>query len=283
MQVAILTDFGYQDPYVGIMKAVMMDFDPSIRFIDLSHGISPFDLRSAGYVLLSAWRYLPRDTTVLAVVDPGVGSSRREIIASGDGKAIVAPDNGLVSLVDLHAGPLAYHRARDGLLAQLAKLRPPFAHTFDGRDLFAPVAARIASSGVGGVIGERVEPVRLSDLHATRVGEGAGPAIHGNVVHIDTFGNVVTTITEGDLAEATGDRTRADRTMTDPTAAEPLRVEMAGQTGVVTAAVARTFADAPRGEAIAYVGSAGFLEVAIREGNLASTYGIVQAASVRLG
>jgi S-adenosylmethionine hydrolase len=129
--------------------------------------------------------------------------------------------------------------------------------------------------------------VRLSKLRATWVDEGAGPAISGNVVHIDTFGNVVTTITESELDQAAEDRAArcraaGDHATADQIAPEPPRVEVHGRRGVVTASLARTFADAARGEALAYVGSAGFLEVAIREGNLASTYGIVQEASVRV-
>ncbi len=281
MYVAVLTDFGYRDPYVGIMKAVMAEYDPSLRFIDLTQGIPAFDVRSAAYVLASSWPYLPRGTVVLLVVDPGVGSARREIIVEGRSKCVVAPDNGAVSLLlEQSESGLTCHRARDPLLETLRRARPHYAGTFDGRDLFAPLAARIASNGVATVKGAATTPEKLLNLQARSVTESGETRIEGHTVHIDTFGNVVTTITAGDLAAA-GMLEPADA----GSGSASLQVEVETEGGWVPLPFGGTFADVEAGRPIAYIGSAGHLEAAIREGDFAATYGVVQEsrAQVRPG
>ncbi|MFP4485262.1 MAG: S-adenosyl-l-methionine hydroxide adenosyltransferase family protein, partial [Spirochaetaceae bacterium] len=276
MLVAILTDFGYRDPYAGIMKAVMSEYDPSLRFIDLTHGIPPFDLRSAAYVLSSAWPYLPRGTVVLVVVDPGVGTSRREVIAEGESRCVVAPDNGVVSLLLERAEtPLSCYRARDDVPATLSRSRPAYATTFDGRDLFAPLAARIASNGVATVRGAAVTPERLPKLRPNGADSGGETRLEGHAVHIDTFGNVVTTITAGDLTAAGIWDASAS---TDGTGEIAVKVETAR--GWVQVPFGATFGDVAPGRPIAYIGSAGHLETAVREGDFAATYGVAPAAPV---
>lgn len=273
MYIAIITDFGYKDPYVGIMQSVMLQAEPELRFIDLTQDISPFDIRSASYVLASAWPYLPPGTVVLLVVDPGVGSARRELIAARDGKFIVAPDNGAVSLLEHTAGPLSCHRARPELLEELEGLRPGFARTFDGRDLFSPLAGRIASQGLDAVAGEEVEPLRLDDLGVRRRDAPEGPVLEGHVVHRDRFGNVVTTITAADLEAFRGASDAGELTA---------RLHTGGHGRWVRAALGRTFSDVEPGAPLAYLGSAGFLELALREGDFAKTLGVQQKHIVEL-
>ena len=281
MHVAVMTDFGYRDPYVGIMKAVMAEYDPSLRFIDLTQGIPPFDLRSAAYILASSWPYLPRGTVVLLVVDPGVGSARREIILEGQSKCVVAPDNGAVSLLlEQSESKLTCYRARDELLDALRGAQPAYARTFDGRDLFAPLAARIASNGAATVTGAAAAPEKLPNLRARSVPGSGETRMEGHTVHIDTFGNVVTTITAGDLAAA-GILEPAHAGSGDAT----LQMEVETEGGWVTLPFGGTFADVEPGGPIAYIGSAGHVEAALREGDFAATYGVIQEkrAHVRTG
>jgi S-adenosylmethionine hydrolase len=275
-----MTDFGYRDPYVGIMKSVMLDIDPSIRFIELTQGIPSFDLRAAAYVLSSAWPYLPRDTVVLAVVDPGVGSERRELIAENDAATIVTPDNGLISLLEARtrrAGrSLTFHRAHHRVLETLAARKPEYAATFDGRDLFAPLAARIAALGPANLRGRAVRPLLLDHMEPAPVEAGDITGMEGHVVHIDTFGNTITTITAVELAEI-GDPTGAKGTTTLSVYISP-----SGDDDWVEVPFARTFSDVPEGHAVAYTGSAGHLELAIREGSFSRRFGVGQQSPVRV-
>lgn len=273
MYIAIITDFGYKDPYVGIMQSVMLRAQPELRFIDLTQDVAPFDIRSASYVLASAWPYLPPKTVVLLVVDPGVGSARRELIAARDGKFIVAPDNGAVSLLEHAAGPLSCYRARPELLEELEALRPTFARTFDGRDLFSPLAGRLAAEGLEAVAGEAVEPLRLDNLVARRSGGAEEPVLQGHVVHRDRFGNVVTTITAADL-----ETFRAETDATVLTA----RIYAGDEERTFRAGFGRAFSDVEPGDPLAYLGSAGFLELALREGDFAKTLGVQQNDIVEL-
>lgn len=281
MHVAIMTDFGYRDPYVGIMKSVMLDIDPSIRFIELTQGIPSFDLRSAAYVLASSWPYLPRDTVVLAVVDPGVGSERHELIVENNGACVVAPDNGLISVLEVQARrtgqPLSFYRAHHRILETLAARKPPYAATFDGRDLFAPLAARVAAMGSATVRGRSVEPLLLEHVEAEAVRSSDQPGLHGHVVHIDAFGNVISTITASQMANVGDPSGRESRNRPRIYIATGDR-----RGGWLELPFRRTFADVAEGEAVAYTGSAGHLEMAVREGSFARSYGVGQEAPVRV-
>jgi len=273
MYIAIITDFGYKDPYVGIMQSVMLQAQPDLRFIDLTQDIAPFDIRSASYVLASAWPYLPPGTVVLLVVDPGVGGIRRELIAARDGKSIVAPDNGAVSLLEHTTGSLSCYRAGAELLEELEALRPGFARTFDGRDLFSPLAGRIASQGLDAVAGEQIEPLQLDNLVAQHREGPRGPVLEGHVVHRDHFGNVVTTITAADLAAFRGDSDARSLTA---------HLRAGDDRHMVRAGLGRTFSDVEPGQPLAYLGSAGFLELALREGDFTKTHQVQQNDIVEL-
>lgn len=262
--VAVLTDFGYHDGYVAIMKGVMLAYAPSIRAVDVTHLVPPQNVLSAASVLYTVLPYFPEGTVFLCVVDPGVGSSRRELIATADGRSIVAPDNGLVSMVARMLPPVACYRAQAAVLAELNEGRPPYSHTFDGRDLFAPLAARIAVHGVDGMIGDAVAPTLLPEVWpelqpVVRSGgtNSPEPTLVGTVVHVDHFGNCVSSIHVSDL----GPRY------------EPADVVLPG-TPLRISSLSTTFSDVPRGAVLAYWGSAGFLEIAVNRGNAADTLSI---------
>jgi len=242
--VALLTDFGLRDAYVGIMKGVILTHCRDARLVDLTHGIEPGDLPAAAYLLSTAWPYCPPGTVFAAVVDPGVGGERRVLAADVDGCRFVAPDNGLLT------GVLA--GARDVRVVSVVKREfflSPMSRTFHGRDVFAPVAAALARGIALEDFGDAVDDwLRLpwDDAEANDAG-----VVEGRVIYVDRFGNLVTNV--------------IGRTM--PIAP---RVEIAGWH---LEGLQRSYAAVPEGEALAIVGSTGRLEISVNGGSAARSLG----------
>jgi hypothetical protein len=183
--ITLLTDFGLSDHYVAAMKGVMLGICPGAQMVDISHGVAPYAITEAAYTLAQAWQCFPLGTVHLVVVDPGVGSARRPILAEAAGHYFVAPDNGVLSI--LYAAEPA--RAVRHIVAS-RYFRNPVSHTFHGRDIFAPVAAYLAhgvqSAEFGEIIGDYQ---RLAFAHPVSTGPHSWT---GTVLKIDRFGNLVT-------------------------------------------------------------------------------------------
>jgi S-adenosylmethionine hydrolase len=185
--ITLLTDFGHQDPFVGIMKGVILGLCPNASLVDLTHETAAYDILGGSFLLQSAVPYFPPGTIHVAMVDPGVGGPRRPILAEIDDQLFVAPDNGLLSYPMAHGTV----RAVRAIVAQEYLLQP-VSTTFHGRDVFAPVAGHLAC----GVPPERFGPevgdaVRLPSPRP-RLGEGG--TLTGQVIRIDRFGNCITNI-----------------------------------------------------------------------------------------
>jgi S-adenosylmethionine hydrolase len=181
--IALLTDFGLSDPYVGVMKGVIATHCPSARLVDITHYVSPQGIRQAAYLLRSAYRYFPSHTVFLVVVDPGVGTERRPVAIQTDHGMYVGPDNGVFSGV------------LDEVDSWQAVVLWPPAHlsaTFHGRDLFAPVAAQLACGCSLSDVG--TPTVDLVRTPLPRVNVAAQHMLEGEVLHIDHFGNIVTSL-----------------------------------------------------------------------------------------
>ncbi|WP_455383516.1 SAM hydrolase/SAM-dependent halogenase family protein [Salinispira pacifica] len=274
-RVAILTDFGNDDAYVGIMKAVMLAIDPELRFIDLTQQVPPQNLFSAGYLAAAAWPWLPAGTVLLAVVDPGVGSSRRELVLSQGGRTLVAPDNGLATLLLELFPDASARRATDSFLAELESRKPQLSSTFDGRDLFSPLAAEIARGNRGVVAEEEVTPIRLDSLAVTRLDEperrkAAFLRFRCPVLHVDHFGNCITGIRTGIVDNDLPPDSIAHIVVHFPT----------GRSEEVP--FCSTFSEVEPGGRLAYWGSTGFLELAVRNGSYASGSLLAAGASVEV-
>ncbi len=190
--ITLTTDFGYQDPFVGIMKGVVSGIDPAATIIDLTHGVAPQDVTGGALALAATVDFFPDGATHVAVVDPGVGGDRRPILLETDRACFIGPDNGLLSLAAnrqrliriVHLSNPAYH------------LRPT-STTFHGRDIFAPVAAHRSAGVPPEKLGEAVETFEDLSLPAPeRNGEGR---VIGQVIYIDGFGNLTTNIGREDL------------------------------------------------------------------------------------
>jgi S-adenosylmethionine hydrolase len=242
--ITLLTDFGTADSYVAEMKGVLLSRAPDVTLVDVSHQIAPGDVRAGQYVLARAWNYFPSGTVHLAVVDPGVGTSRRALAAAARGHGFVAPDNGLLSFLPADA--------------QFVSLPVPStaAPTFHGRDVFAPAAAALAIGarldGLGSAI---TDPIR-SPL---RTPHHDGTTVVGEVLYVDRFGTLVSNIPAG--AVEPGIRVRVEGTDVGP--------------------LRRTFADVERGALMAIAGSGGMVEIAVRDGSAARLLGVGVGAEVR--
>jgi S-adenosylmethionine hydrolase len=189
----LLTDFGTRDPYVGVMKGVMLGINPSLRIVDVTHEVPPQAVKPAAYLLASSYPFFPPGSVHVAVVDPGVGSARKALVARAAGHVFVAPDNGLLSEVIR-----AVSNWKAWEIAATALALPAVSSTFHGRDIFAPVAAHVSA----GFPLEKIGPppqalVMIPPLTPTRLPDG----LRGEVLWIDRFGNLVTTVRKQDLEE----------------------------------------------------------------------------------
>ena len=248
MIVTLLTDFGTADYFVAAMKGVVLGRAPGARLVDVTHEVPPQDIAAAAFTLLAVYREFPPGTVHVVVVDPGVGSARRAIVVSAAGQRFVGPDNGVFShVLDREPGARAWH------LDDPRHFRHPVSATFHGRDVFAPVAAALAAGAepesLGGEVGD---PVRLEPIAVRRDPDGT---VHGTVLHVDRFGNCVTTLAPGDL----------------PAGAGALRLSVGGRE---VRELRPHYAGARSGEPFAIAGSAGFLEVSVDGASAAEMLGV---------
>jgi S-adenosylmethionine hydrolase len=235
------------------MKGVILGIKPDAKLVDVTHEIAPFSILEGALVLKGVSRYYGWRTIHVGVVDPGVGGARRGIVARADGQFYVGPDNGLFSLI------LAAAKSSEAREIRNADLTLPDPHpTFHGRDVFAPVAAHLALGTDFEVVGPSVEdPVTLAIDRPKALGDG----LEGEVIYIDHFGNLTTSIEAGMLREPVE------------------KVEM----GKVTIGGLSAFFDqAPENEALALINSFGFLEVAVNRGNASRQLRVKRGAKVRV-
>jgi S-adenosylmethionine hydrolase len=188
-RIALLTDFGTRDPYVASMRGVIAS-RCSAPVDDLTHEIAPFEVFEAAWFLNIAWRWWPAETIFVCVVDPGVGTDRRIVAAERDGKIFLAPDNGLLTLIE----PASVISVENSSL-----FLPNSSTTFDGRDRFAPVAAALANGTPLDTLGPRIEDMKRLDYERPTYGE---KVVTGTVVQVDRFGNVVTDVERSRIAFA---------------------------------------------------------------------------------
>jgi S-adenosyl-L-methionine hydrolase (adenosine-forming) len=192
--ITLLTDFGAADHYVSAMKAVILTANASARIVDITHEIPPHDIEAGAFTLLAACANFPPGTIHVAVVDPGVGSSRRPILIAAGKQCFVGPDNGLFSYV---SDALVVKQTIE--LTNTKYFRTPLSQTFNGRDLFAPVAAALSLGGKPRDFGSPItDLVKLKPLQPEVSATGN---VKGRVLHIDRFGNCITNITREHLSQ----------------------------------------------------------------------------------
>lgn len=242
---AWLTDFGSSDGYVAAMKATALSICPDVTLVDISHEIAPGDVDQAGFVLSQCYEYFPHQTIFICVVDPGVGSARNILLVETGRHIFIAPDNGLLKFV--------FQREAAAVVSGLdpsAVSQRPVSATFHGRDIMAPAAGQLARGTLAAALSQPFAGyVRGQGVVATR----QGTAIHGNVIHIDRFGNCISNIPGVWLAAGA----------------------VAIRFGAIAEQVLRHFyGEVQPGEPICLTGSHGYLELAVRDGHAAEQYGI---------
>jgi S-adenosylmethionine hydrolase len=245
--ITLLTDFGTTDSYIGEMKGVLLNGAPLAVLVDISHGVPPGDVRSAAYILGRTWHRFPAGTVHLAVVDPGVGTTRAALALSVYDHYFIGPDNGLFTPV-----------LRDAEVNAVALPTPSTASpTFHGRDLFAPAAAALASEADLSTLGQPFAGIPERLAYTTPHFEGK--TIVGEIVYIDRFGSLITNLT----AELVPSYAR-------------LEVE-----DLDLGSLKRTFNDVTTGGLLAYIGSGGVIEIAVRNGSAARRLGVGVGGRVR--
>lgn len=239
--ITLLTDFGLQDYFVGAMKGVILSVNSGARIVDIAHQIPPQDVRAGAFNLLAAYQDFPPGTIHLAVVDPGVGSARKGIVIDCAGQFFVGPDNGLFSWIcDREQSFRAFELSNEQFF------RRPVSRTFHGRDVFAPCAAALSNGIAVEEFGPAIhELVRLESLVPDMVDGGR---VAATIIHIDRFGNCITNLTPEHFG-----------------AGAKLIVN-----GREISAMRGFFSDGPlKDECFGFFGSAGFLEIAVRNGSAA--------------
>lgn len=255
--ITLLTDFGSTDHYVAAMKGVMLGICPEVNLIDIAHDIDAYAIAGAGFTLAQARVCFPKGTVHLIVVDPGVGSARRPIVAEAGGQCFVAPDNGVLSMV-LEAEPK--HKVHE--ISVRKWFRQPVSQTFHGRDIFAPVAARVATGVPLSKFGKRIEDcVRLPFARPVKAG---GDEWTGMALKVDRFGNIVTNF---------------DRHFCDGLAGRRFRLRIGSQT---VSRVLASYAEAGGEEPFAICASSGYLEISCRQRSAAEKLGVSAGTEIFL-
>jgi S-adenosylmethionine hydrolase len=192
--VALLTDFGVRDHYVGVMKGVLLSICPDLRIIDLSHEVAAHCVKEAAYLLWASYRYLPKGTIVLVVVDPGVGTARRILVTKTNDHCFISPDNGVLDILLWQDQPRQVFALDPQSRFLKSIIFDKLSATFHGRDIFAPVAAHIARGMPVQRIGKECRRKNVGAPFVTGANCGVDPA----VLHIDRFGNIITNILQPD-------------------------------------------------------------------------------------
>jgi S-adenosylmethionine hydrolase len=258
--ITLLTDFGHQDPFVGIMKGVILGLCPEAVLVDLCHDTAAYDVLMGSFLLQSAVGFFPAGTIHVAVVDPGVGGARRPILAHIDNQVFVAPDNGLLSY-PMARGSIRTIRA----ITSRQYLLHPVSATFHGRDVFAPVAGHLARGVPPELFGPEIRDAVLLPIPQSSC--GAAGILSGQVIWIDRFGNCITNIAREDIGAFTGGVARGVRVLLD---------------GRFVGGLVQFFEEVGPGGRGAVIGSAGYLELFVDQGNLARQWGVAPGAGVRL-
>lgn len=253
--IALLTDFGARDWYVASMKGVILSIVPEARIIDISHEIGLGDRREAAFILSQSYQEFPQGTVFVVVIDPGVGGSRLGIALYTGGQFFVGPDNGVFSFHDLLEVEVAMETR---VIENRDFTSPVISNTFHGRDVFAPVAAHLLRARDFEEVGRKLGSIVKIKWPRAKYGRGEA---EGEVIHIDRFGNAISNIRAarlGDLGALQSEVSIAERSF-------PL---------------VGTFSEVESRNPLAYVGSGGFVEIAVNGGNAAQVFGLAVGQKV---
>jgi S-adenosylmethionine hydrolase len=256
--ITLTTDYGTNDHLVGVLKGVILKINPDVQIVDITHGVTPFDLLDGATAIANAYSYFPPRTIHVVVVDPGVGTDRRPLIVSGQNQYFLAPDNGVLSAV--------YEKEQNFLVRHLTAehyFLHPVSKTFHGRDVFAPVAGWLSKNWQPGSMGEEITDFKRFALPRPKEADGL---LKGVVLKVDAFGNLITNFREEDLPAGAVEKGEINLQVGSHTISKLLP----------------TFANGNAGEAIAYLGSSGSLEIGVNKGSASRTLGLGRGTPVLL-
>lgn len=254
--ITLTTDFGQSDHFAGAMKGAILSIAPRARIVDITHEIAPYDLNEAAFVIAQAWKYFPKRTIHVVVVDPGVGSERRPILAEAAGHFFITPDNGVLSMI-YDAAP---HKVR--VISNPKLARKQVSRTFHGRDIFAPAAAHLARGVPAAQFGKIIHDyIRSFLVKPTRLSRRDWCGI---VLKVDRFGNLITNLHIDDFPDVK---------------TQPIELR-AGLERIHRLAL--TYSEAAIGELFAIVGSSGYIEVAANQASASKILGCEAGSPVEL-
>jgi len=256
--ITLTTDYGTNDHLVGTMKGVILKINPDVTIVDITHNVTAYDLLDGALAIGAAYSYFPPKTVHVVVVDPGVGTERRPLLVSAQNQYFVAPDNGVLSMI---------FEREDNVVVRHANVEhyylSPMSKTFHGRDVFAPVAAWLTKGWQTASMGEEITDYKKFSMPKPKEAEGS---LKGVVLRVDAFGNLITNF-------------RAEHIPAN--AHENGNFNLQVGTHKVKKLV-DTFAGGAAGEPIAYIGSAGFIEIGVNKGSAARTLSLGRGTPVVL-
>jgi S-adenosylmethionine hydrolase len=256
--VCFMTDFGWEDSYVGMMKGVILSSAPDAQLVDLTHGVPPQNIREGAYQLMTSYTHFPEGTYFLCVVDPGVGSQRRIILADAGKRTFIGPDNGLLSWVFAREKPDRVVDVSRGIGAK------NIGATFHGRDIMAPVLGALLTGASAATLGSTLkEWVNLPFPAVTK----SGSKWEGEILSVDRFGNLITNFPSADVA---GFSSHAK-----------VWFDLGEKTPTVRG-LSPTYTSVDKGKPLAIAGSAGFVEIAVRDGSAAELTGLKEGSKISL-
>lgn len=258
--ITLLTDFGYDSYFVPSMKGVILSINPRATIIDITHEIPPQNIVKAAFTLWASYKYFPRGTVHVVVVDPGVGTSRRPIVIKTKNYFFVGPDNGVLMMAAEDDG---IEEVR--VIENTKYMRPSVSYTFHGRDIFAPVAAYLSLGIEFSTIGSPINDAVKLSLTKPMINKGF---VRASVIYVDHFGNAYTNIKSENI-KALGIDYGSELQVEFPRINLTLKIKFL-----------RAYGYANVGEALALINSEGFLELAIRNGNFSGKFGVVEGDEV---
>lgn len=259
--ITLTTDFGTSDVYVGVMKGVILNINPRAQIIDITHSVSPQDIHEASFTIRAAYRYFPKDTIHVVVVDPGVGSDRQPIVCYTDSAFFVCANNGVLSRVLQDIETTDSNRTKSVVIENPVYLLPQVSNTFHGRDIFSPVAAHLSLGVELSEIGRAIEDLVQFPAPTIQI---IDDTLTGQIIKIDSFGNLITNISEDMLA-----------TFLLQSGSDDMSIEfeiIAGNTSLTK--LNSFYAESDAGKPLAIIGSFGLLEIAINLGNAERMLGL---------
>ena len=258
--ITLLTDFGDRDSFVASMKGVILTINPHATLVDLSHHVPPHSVENAAYLLKSCYRYFPEGTVHVAVVDPGVGSARRPLIAKSERYFFLAPDNGLLTHILADSSEMEVREIEN----KAYRLTSP-GRTFDGRDLFAPAAAWLTKQQPFASFGRLIDDCKTFTISKPK---WEAKTIIGEIVHVDRFGNLISNLTPHHVKE-----------IQDVTKRPNALIRIAGHT---IDALAGSYSEGMAEQPSALINSDGRLEIFVKEASAADLLKVRRGARVEV-